>query len=263
MYNLYEGRYIGYHSDLSYEEFSGSDDKKLFNDNLKTMPDDWYYRNVKITYKRNSWGHRCKEFADLDKSNYILTVGCSLTEGIGLELEKTYTHVLAEKLGCDYYNMGLGGCGIDIVKHNLTMWLATIKSKPKLIIMQWPYWGRFSHFDSQPTGVDISKNILRPESAHSPNMQVTRMLDCGESINYFETVETLVKIQIDALVMHTYNIPMIHAGLPYGNRIPQKFEHKFVNMKRIDYARDNHFGIESNKLTASNLYHVALKNFNT
>lgn len=259
MYNLYNGLYIGYNEIFKNEEFSGSDNKELYYENLRMMPDDWYYRDIKITYKRNSWGHRSKEYVDVDKNNYILSVGCSLTEGIGLELEKTYTHVLAEKLNCDYYNMGLGGSGIDVMSHNLKLWMATMPNKPKLIIVQWPYWGRFVHFDLPPTSNDINTNMLFPAASHSPNRDVTRILSSSEEINYLETVETLAKIQIDALCRYSYGIPTIHTGLSYGNRAPQKFDHTFIDMTRIDNARDNHFGIKSHESLASKIYDEVTK----
>jgi DNA polymerase III alpha subunit len=51
---------------------------------------------------------------DIDLNNYILFIGCSHTEGIGLELQTTYPYLVSEELKCDYYNLGLGGTGIDV-----------------------------------------------------------------------------------------------------------------------------------------------------
>ena len=44
---------------------------------------------------------------DDDQDNYILFIGCSHTMGVGLELEKTYPHILSEKLKMDYYNLAV------------------------------------------------------------------------------------------------------------------------------------------------------------
>ena len=71
--------------------------------NLSKQPADWYYQDKEIYYKWNSTGHRCKEISDIDLSNYILTIGCSHTVGVGLELEKSYPYVLLD-LG---YNIDL------------------------------------------------------------------------------------------------------------------------------------------------------------
>ena len=262
MYKIYDNKFIGYNQHFKEEEFTGGDTKELLYENLKTMPEDWYYRNVKITYKRNSWGHRCKEYIDIDSDNYILSVGCSLTEGIGLEIEKTYTYLLAEKLNCDYYNLGVGGSGVDVMIHNLIMWLADMPHKPKLIILQWPYWGRFVHFDLAPTSCELIENGLYPAAAHSPSRDVTKMFVHGEEINYFETVETLNKIKIEHLLAYTYNIPFIHTGVKYGNRKPLEFKNDFVTFNKVDYARDNHFGIESHKKLATDLYEIAVNKYN-
>ena len=36
--------------------FSGTDSEELFNENLVTQPDDWFYRNNSIEYKLNRHG---------------------------------------------------------------------------------------------------------------------------------------------------------------------------------------------------------------
>jgi hypothetical protein len=253
MFKIYDNKFIGYNQDHNDEEFTGSDNKELFQENLKTKPLDWYYRTTPIVYKRNSWGHRCKDIKDLDKNNYILSVGCSFTEGVGLEQEKTYTHVLAEKLNCDYYNLGLGGSGIDTVLHNLTMWLTTITEKPKLVIVQWPYWGRFAHFNRPPTCCELKDNTVILINAHSDYKSINDFFGSSEEFNYFESVEMLAKIKIESLLEHA-QIPYLNAGVYYGSRKRMIFKQPFISFNRKDVARDLHFGIESHSNIASNIY---------
>ena len=262
MYSIYDNKFIGYNNHFEDEEFTGSDNQELFNENLRTMPEDWYYRTAKVTYKRNAWGHRCKPITDINVDNYILTTGCSLTEGVGLEIQNTYTHVLAEKLNCDYYNLGLGGSGVDAMFHNLVMWLADMPHKPKLVVIQWPYWVRFLHFNKNPTSCDMSENEIYPGSVHTNSKVFANFINSGEDINYFETVETLNKIKLEHLLKYTYNIPCIHTGIPYGNRKPLNFVNDYVELIRRDYARDNHHGILSHKELAENLYEIAITKHN-
>ena len=66
--------------------FHGKDSKVNFEANKKKLGDLWYYTNNQITYKRNSLGHRSIEPAVLNLDNYIVCAGCSITEGIGVEV---------------------------------------------------------------------------------------------------------------------------------------------------------------------------------
>ena len=91
----------------------------------------------------NSFGHRCKEIADLDFDNYVLFAGCSHTVGIGVTLKQSYPYLVAKKLKCDYYNLSVGGGGIDAVEHNLLMWFTLYDKPPKYIFCEWPDHARF------------------------------------------------------------------------------------------------------------------------
>ena len=71
---------------------------------------------------------------DIDLDNYILVIGCSQTEGIGLKIEDTYPYLLSKNLNCDYYNLGICGTGIDVLNYNLVTWFTKIKKPPKLLI---------------------------------------------------------------------------------------------------------------------------------
>ena len=115
---FHEHNFIG-HSYDKIQHWSGSDSITLLAENLVKMPKDWYYRTHPITYEFNSFGHRSKELNAVDLENYILFTGCSHTEGVGLELSKTYSNIASQNIGSDYYNLGLGSTGIDILMHNL------------------------------------------------------------------------------------------------------------------------------------------------
>ena len=91
----------------------------------------------------NSFGHRCKEIADLDFDNYVLFAGCSHTVGVGVTVKQSYPYRVAKKLKCDYYNLGLGGGGIDAVEHNLLAWFTLYDKPPKYIFCEWPDYARY------------------------------------------------------------------------------------------------------------------------
>jgi hypothetical protein len=251
MYKI-NGNFIGYTTPNQVDFFSGSDTEELYKKNLNNKPDDWYYRNVEITYKRNSLGHRCREISEIDLDNYILVAGCSHTEGIGLELEKSYPYVLAEKLKCDYYNLGIGGSGIDVLLHNLTIWISTQQKMPKALIVQWPHWERFVHFHYDPRKLkDINQLLLHIGSAHTSNKSALDMLMQGEVIHYFKTVEMLAKIKIECMFKHI-NVPIIHVYV--HNKFIFSDNNIICGLQGLDSARDIHSGICSHKQLAEKVY---------
>jgi hypothetical protein len=248
MFRLYENL-IGYErvQRLHKLNFSGSDNVERFENNLKTQPDDWYYRNVKITYNRNLHGHRCKNISEIDFDNYILFAGCSHTEGIGLELEKTYPYLVSKELNCDYYNLGIGGCGVDVVIHNLIVWLNTYK-KPKAIIVQWPVAERFLHSLENPHKVSISDphSSLLEVGSWTANEVENEFLVIGDYIHYFKTVEALAKIKIKS-----FDIPQIHINILLQ---PGFFRKDYINLIGDDLARDlMHYGIKSHQEFANDV----------
>ena len=91
----------------------------------------------------NSHGHRCKEIEDVDLDNYVLFAGCSHTEGVGVTIEDSYPGQVAKELDCDYYNLSVGGGGIDAVEHNLLMWFLLHDKPPKYVFCEWPPHSRY------------------------------------------------------------------------------------------------------------------------
>lgn len=127
--------------------FHSTDSQEKFLENKKLLGEDWYYYDVEIEYKYNSWGYRTKNFEDL-YDDYIVTFGCSFTEGIGLEYKDIWPIKLGEKLNLDVFNLGMGGTGIDFQFYN-TMLLHQFlinnnKKLPKLVVYQWPHSTRVS-----------------------------------------------------------------------------------------------------------------------
>ena len=209
-------------------EFAGGDQSFMYEKNLAEQPDDWYYRFNKITYQYNSLGHRCKNIEDIDLDNYLLFTGCSHAEGVGLELEKTFPYIISEQLGMDYYNLALGGSGIDIMTYNLMMWLNTVKKLPKALIVLWPSNTRFALNDGEEVSlVNVS----------SDNEDHLRFLALGTDIGYFDSVRSVSERLIntcfnDTTVLNT----------------------ELWALERFDLARDlAHAGIISNAYLAKKL----------
>jgi len=244
MLKIYPNGIIGYRKACHNQLFSGSDTLENYQAKLKVKPADWYYRDVEISYIRNSIGHRCKDVSQLDFDNYIMFAGCSHTEGIGLELEKTYPYLLSEKLKCDYYNIAIGGTGVDTIMHNLTVWLNTYK-KPKLLVVQWPPLLRSVIAKNL---MDNDPNQIRSFSIHDPDIGLKNFLLTGDEIKYFQSIALLGKIKIDSFGLKTYHVTDNYSNV---TDIGITKSAKFIE---LDQARDNHYGIMSHAMLAEKLY---------
>lgn len=239
-----ENGLIGFKHSNIVLDWSGGDHAEMLEENLKKMPSDWLYRTKEITYARNSLGHRSKELKDLDLNNYILVTGCSNTEGVGLAVEDTYSHVLANKLNADYYNLALGATGQDVVLHNLVVWFNQIKVKPKAVIIQWPDFTRVVTGDSAST--------LEPRGMWQDNENFNRFVDLGIDLNFFKARQMMCHAIIQSM-----DIPVVHCSL--DRVIP--FQKKDVTFRVVDKARDlAHPGIRSNKEFAEDLYRHLINN---
>jgi hypothetical protein len=120
--------------------FNSTDSEELYQKNKIEKGSNWYYYDNEIEYKFNSWGYRSKEFDDLDK-DYLLTFGCSYTEGIGLHYEDMWSTKLSKVLNLDIFNLGSGGNGADFQMYNTILffnYVLKLNKLPKLVVYQWP-----------------------------------------------------------------------------------------------------------------------------
>jgi len=122
--------------------FYSSDDQKTFKFNCKKLKNkDWQYHTETIEYKFNSLGHRTKEIESLDK-DFLLTFGCSYTEGVVLNVEDIWASMLATNLKLDLYNCAKQSTSPEAQYINALLWKRNNLPKPKLVVCQWPQIGR-------------------------------------------------------------------------------------------------------------------------
>ena len=210
------------------------DSQELFNANLNKMPKDWYYRNNTITYELNELGHRSPNVNNLDFNNYILFCGDSHTFGIGLELEKTYPYLTAKQLQTSYYNIGLGGTGVDAMYYNFNTWVHTYK-KPKLAVFYWSDFDRFLYYhNDELIPYLVSKNIE----------DCNRFVYYGDIIGYFNTRAQFFYKNIE-LISSFHNIPTIHISFMQPIK---EVPYTTVEREPNDDARDlRHAGIQTHQ----------------
>ena len=257
-------RFIGYHIDKRFENFSGIHTKESFEKSLLNESSEWYYRDKIITYERNELGHRSKSIDQIDLDNYLLFTGCSFTEGIGNLLEDTYPYLVSQKNNIDYYNLGLGGSGIDAMFFNLIQWISHVPKKPKALIVQWPNIARFLSFRphlKEAVTQQSHNNFLAVHDLMVGNKNVSvesngiwsklddveKFLVLGESpdVNYFSSRKYFISLMIRSLFKE---IPIIFISL--GER-DLDFDLEFLIKDR---ACDNsHPGVKSNQILSDDL----------
>lgn len=219
--------------------FVSGDSLEFFKENSKKMPDDWIYRNEHISYKFNSQGHRCKNLEEIDLSNYILFIGCSHTEGIGLPLEKTYPYITASELNCDYYNLSMAGTGFDVLEHNLIMWFHKVQQKPKFVVIQ---WSDHSRYVSLYPGYDK----LMQSGRWMDDENTRRFMAASEELGIVHARKQITRNLLKSII----KVPIIELNF----RQHSGYSNDGLWLKRSDLARDLcHAGIESHKNASKDL----------
>lgn len=234
-YNLFKVRACNH----TYNWLDG-DTEELYKKNLTLQPANWFYRNNPITYKYNSNGFRCVEIDALNFDNYILFLGDSHSEGIGLHLEHTYPYQVSKKLYKSYYNLSIGGTGLDIMLYNLMSWLHTFPH-PKYIVLFYTENTRsllkgIGDFEYANIGVKWT------QSKTGNNEDIKKFLVLGDLIGFFHSrIHLYVNIIDSVLKFHK---------IPYKNIT--SYDHKLDNPQNIEVidsfnkprARDYHVGVE-------------------
>lgn len=225
--------FLGGHTISETTEWVGGDLQEQYSENVLNQPNNWYYKNKKITYSFNKYGHRCKDIEDIDLSNYILVLGCSHTVGVGLELKKTFPYLIANELQCDYYNLSLSATGIDVIEYNLLTWLRRVNKSPKAIIIQWPDHTRFaSYFPGH-------ENIVE-KGAWTEDIDNMKLIVNSEEVGFFNARKLLTL----NLIKNIATCPVI--SCIFSSQAV--FDPYNLYLRRIDKARDlNHAGIKSHK----------------
>jgi len=143
-----------------------TDTEEGFQDELKENPTDksllWYKDNP-IKYQLNSDGFRLPYDLTKEKGNVFL--GCSFTFGIGVHYEKTWAHLLHEKIGGGkYWNLGCSGAGFQTTFRMLYNYYNKIKINN--IFLHLPFNYRYEVFIEKGTKVFDRSQDYQNELTH-------------------------------------------------------------------------------------------------
>lgn len=126
-------------------KWSGTDGQTRFEENKKTAPADWKYRNKEVEYHVNTSGFRTKDFKDIDWANSVVLLGCSCTFGVGLAEDETIAYELEKLLGRPVVNLGIpGGSNQQIL--NVSAALREKFPVPAGVVVNWSTGDRFPYY---------------------------------------------------------------------------------------------------------------------
>lgn len=216
-------------------EFSGGQDSYInYKKNLKTQPENWYYRNNKINYTINSWGYRAKEFDQIDWKNSIVIFGCSHVFGVGVDDKHTISSFLEEMVGIPVINMGVSGSSIGCALHNSLM-LYKKYEKPKMVIYSWTSLMRSLFYTDNGTTFKIFNGD-----------------DIDDQYSHHYIPFNLLNVQLIRNLWEN-KCPMYEYS--FFDQTGKILECDILHDSHVDYARDlEHNGIDSNKKDATNIY---------
>ncbi len=123
-------------------EFSQQDTEDNFKKNLEKLGSSWNYSSKKILYERNSLGYRTKELDYFKDKDFVLVLGASAAEGIGLPEDEVWHNEIKRQFGFEILNGGLTGSGPDIQMFNSMLFLRQKEMIPKAVVIQWPHISR-------------------------------------------------------------------------------------------------------------------------
>lgn len=215
-------------------KFHSTDDEELFKKNKEILGSEWYYSNKEIDYNFNSWGYRTKEFIDLNQ-DYLITFGCSCTEGIGLHYDDLWSTKLGKILNLDVFNLGNGGTGADYQTYNTILlfnYILKTKRFPKLVVYQWPEKHRIAYAFKSKNHMSLELELFTgalPEEWYPQNS-----LEYGKWYyhSYLENMGELIKntnicpMIVDAL-WKSVNVKVLH--WTYGEDFKLLMKDSFVS----------------------------------
>jgi lysophospholipase L1-like esterase len=95
-----------------------------------------------VDYKFNDYGYRASfDYEQLLDEKKIVCIGCSFTEGVGLDEKETWPYLLSQQLGLPYLNLGVAGGSQGYVMWQIMNVLKNIQNDNIFVLS--PPTGRF------------------------------------------------------------------------------------------------------------------------
>jgi hypothetical protein len=223
-------------------DFAQTDSEENFLILKEKLGKDWYYYDKDIEYKYNSWGYRSKEFSELN-DDYILVLGCSFTEGIGLHYDDMWSTKLANELNMDVFNLSIGGSGPDIVFYNTILFHNFVLKNgklPKYVVYQWTFENRTSYmFYHESNLINLETfSISYPKEVYPKNYK--KYFDWYNEGFVANEGELIKQSNVSTLTCHnlwkTVGVPVYH--WTWGDDFNLKKSELFHNTVEVEQIQD-------------------------
>ena len=207
--------------------WSGSDNEEMFKKNPKSG-----YTKESIIYQYNSNGYRSQEIDLTCSKPSIICIGCSFTEGVGVNYEESWpAHI--EQAFPDHlvYNFGHGGSSGDHVARTLYN-IGNLLNTTTVFIL-WPGMFRYELY----TDVTVDHVLLQWADGNFSN-ETTYPMEAITDINFYN-LRQKNKAIVDLLkIMYKYQVVEYNSG--YNGNMSNF--HDMPPIKVHDKGRDIHPG---------------------
>lgn len=248
----------------TYDWFS-IDTEIHFKEKLKKYPSDTdlnFYLKNPITYNINDSGYRTPDNFNNSSEYGNMFLGCSHTFGVGLHLENTWSHILNNKIGGNFWNLGVPASGIQTGYRLFSHYVSKLKIKNLFILF--PHIARYERF--YPT-TNIWEMHYFESPTNDPIFKSYNMSLMSEEVIYVTFLQSIEAI------MYLCNLYSINVYFDFFKNINIMKECDFKNYKARDFQHfstlahiniSNHFlNLYENNKTYNNevrKYHADLKN---
>ena len=206
--------------------FISTDHETIYNKNLLTQPDDWFYRNNPIEYKLNKYGYRTIEFDTIDWSNSIVVFGCSNVFGVGLHEEDALSSQLSKLTNTTVINMGVNGSSIEYSLYN-SMILNEHYPTPKAVVQVYSAIDRTTYYNKKNVTHHLAGNMQQGDymnlyttdpthaRVHALMYQMINKQTWASKTKYYETSffsDKFNTLNLDIVKFQDYARDLAHPG---------------------------------------------------
>lgn len=167
----------------------GADQPNLWQWNLKRNPGiSELYPNIE--YRLNSQGFRSPEFHDIDFSESVVLLGCSMVFGEGLAEHHCLAEQISLRISRPVINLGISGASAELIRaNNLMLWSAG--HRPKLVINIWPTADRVTAYTDRGVlcmGVWSVSDQAQEQEIHRQRLAEPTLYGTAEELTRWQTV---------------------------------------------------------------------------
>lgn len=210
----------------------GTDSAESFMRQKKEHQEFWNSQPT-ITYDINQYGFRSDEFTETKTRDSITFIGCSNTVGIGMDKERTWTHLLSKKLGLKEINLGIGGSSTDSAFRVYNEWQYIHRSKvtcfllppsARLELVKKNNWRNVGHWSE-------NDDDLKPEflvELLDPTLNEVRTDRNIAAVKHVahETLSKIIILPYHSRLKNDFARDNMHAGPKWHKEIAKAFEEK-------------------------------------